>query len=893
MAKHRTRVGLHARNDVRFTEHDYVLIRQARIETLKTMSHTDVSVYQRLRSENPNLEFIVRLYDPDLRANQRPGPAQFVAKMSPIINRLKPYAVKFEIHNEPNHQEGIEGWGSSDDNARSFREWYRQVLALLRQAHPWAKFGFPGLAPHHRDLPWLDICQDVIRESDWLGCHPYWQYNNMMKDAWGLRFKLYHERFPDKRIEITEFGNSTDPNQMPREEIARQYVRYYQELNKYPYLGSASAFIASSPDPTWIRFVWMKEGGEMLPVVHAIANMERKPATVVVPPKPKPKPKPSKPKERFFPETKKTVRGKFLEFFETYGLDLCGYPITEQFQEYGLPSQYFQRLALEETQKGKIRLKLVGSEVWQARKKIAELEAQVQLLSQKPPASGAARPPIQDITDDLPKHPNPNKRYATRALTDISRIIIHHTATAPSITPQRLAQYQVNKLDKPGIVYHFVVAADGTIYQTNRLETVAEHAYRYSPESIGIVFPGNFTNAIPTAAQLEAGGQLCAWLLTSLRLSTDQIVGLSELIKTQSPGRQWLRGKKWKDKLLEQVNAALENVTEDQTALIASLRAQIAALQEEIERLKEAAPPPGALPAPGPTPAPGPARVPKPAIQDVVDKLPKHPHKRYPKRALDRIQTLVVHHSAVPPSVGLKRIARYHIDKHGWAGIGYHFVIAEDGVIYQTNRLETLSNQVYKHNTTSIGVCLLGSFMGKIPPPSQLQATARLVAWLLQELDLDLDDVKGHQEMPNNKTACPGNEWRKGRKWKKLLRQEVTRIQEEAQKPEATQPAGDKALYHYMLFWKRNGDWAKQDWLNAQDYIGRFAPAVGFRPDEAVQAEYVTIVGGPLGVSQEVEDWLKANGCKVDRLAGRNEADTKRMLDELAAQGRRFRSFNE
>ena len=136
----------------------------------------------------------------------------------------------------------------------------------------------------------------------------------------------------------------------------RQYVRYYEELNKYPYLGSASAFIASSPDPAWAPFVWMKEGGEMLPVVDAVRNMERKPVEVTpivpVPPTPPTEPvtpappdKPPVPTERIFPQTGKTVRGAFLQFFERYGLDICGYPITDQFKEYGFPAQYFQRWA--------------------------------------------------------------------------------------------------------------------------------------------------------------------------------------------------------------------------------------------------------------------------------------------------------------------------------------------------------------------------------------------------------------------------------------------------------------------------------------------------------------------------------------------------------------------
>jgi hypothetical protein len=90
LTKHRTRVGLHARNTVIFPEHDYELIRQSRIETLKMLSIVDPSVYARLRQEHPDIEFIVRLYDDRLNRDSRPSPAQFVARMVPIVNRLKP-----------------------------------------------------------------------------------------------------------------------------------------------------------------------------------------------------------------------------------------------------------------------------------------------------------------------------------------------------------------------------------------------------------------------------------------------------------------------------------------------------------------------------------------------------------------------------------------------------------------------------------------------------------------------------------------------------------------------------------------------------------------------------------------------------------------------------------
>jgi len=68
---------------------------------------------------------------------------------------------------------------------------------------------------------------------------------------------------------------------------------------------------------------------------------------------------------------------------------------------------------------------------------------------------------------------------------------------------------------------------------------------------------------------------------------------------------------------------------------------------------------------------------------------------------------------------------------------------------------------------------------------------------------------------------------------------------------------------------------------------------VGFSSKVAAQAQYVTIVGGVLGVPQKVEDWLVAQGCKVDRIAGDNETATQQMLTDLVEKGKRFQSFDE
>ena len=763
MPKHRTRVGINGRNAVDFIAADYALVRRAKIETIKMMSLTDARTYQRMRQENPNVEFIVRLYDDRFRPGSQPKPAEFVARMVPIIKSLQPYATKFEVHNEPNHVDGLEGWGPSDAQAGAFLAWYTKILRSLREACPWAEFGFPGLAlcDPHRDLEWLDICREAVRASDWLGCHCYWQYDNMLSKEWGLRFMLYHERFPDKRIEITEFGDST-PN-LPADESARKYARYYQELNKYPYLGSASAFIASSPDPAWARFVWAKESGEMLPVVEAIASMERKAVEYVT--------------KRTYPQTGKTVMGAFLDFLDRYGLRITGYPITNQITENGKAAQYFQRIALEEHQPGKLRLMPVGREAWASRKKIAGLEARVEELSNQPALN------VEKLIAAL-----------TGLLASLAELIIQ--------LQQELA----------------------------RAETSS-----------------------------SGSGALESEPFASLRQQTAALRETS-------------------DKLQIELDAALKAKRQDQAALIAYLKSRIESLLEEIKELKEK-PPIG--------PDDGSAVIERPPIRYVVDQLPKHETERYETRSRSEITSLIIHHSAAPASVLGEQIAAYHIRKWDWPGIGYHFLVGADGTIYQTNTLETVSHHAAAQNRTGVGICFLGNFMVDVPPPEQLTAGAHLVAWLMQDLRLGEEAIRGHREVMQ--TNCPGNQWLSGKHWKKMLLEEVGNYRRRPEQPD--QESADGAIYHYLLLPDNEGDWNEGLWAGVARYVATFQPSVGLRTNDAAHAENVTLVGGPGRIPQNVAQWLQVHGCRVDRIAGTDDTDTSRILDELAEQGKRFWTF--
>lgn len=73
-------------------------------------------------------------------------------------------------------------------------------------------------------------------------------------------------------------------------------------------------------------------------------------------------------------------------------------------------------------------------------------------------------------------------------------------------------------------------------------------------------------------------------------------------------------------------------------------------------------------------------------------------------------------------------------------------------------------------------------------------------------------------------------------------------------------------------------------------YIRRFAPDFTTAADSVEgRWPYVTVVGGPEGVSDAHLDMLRAQGTRlVERVAGDSLTATKQLLDEMAAQGRRF-----
>lgn len=142
-------------------------------------------------------------------------------------------------------------------------------------------------------------------------------------------------------------------------------------------------------------------------------------------------------------------------------------------------------------------------------------------------------------------------------------------------------------------------------------------------------------------------------------------------------------------------------------------------------------------------------------IVDVVDQLPRHPKRKYSRRPLTRISTVVVHHSATA-SGSPEAFARYHVEAHDWPGIGYHYVIAKDGTVYKTNNASTVSYHAKGANLKSLGVCLIGNFDREHPGDVQMDALVELLHELMKAYGISPDNVIGHREVPGTQKSCPG-----------------------------------------------------------------------------------------------------------------------------------------
>ncbi len=147
---------------------------------------------------------------------------------------------------------------------------------------------------------------------------------------------------------------------------------------------------------------------------------------------------------------------------------------------------------------------------------------------------------------------------------------------------------------------------------------------------------------------------------------------------------------------------------------------------------------------------------------------------KWPYQYSKRIRKVVIHHTAETgvekgraPDEVMRAIYRYHAVSRGWGDIGYHYIIAPDGTVYQGRAGGdfVVGGHVYCNNIGTIGIALMGNFNEQEVSDKQLEALGRILPRLSKKYQLDLTgeewyhgeftpNLLGHRDL--GATACPG-----------------------------------------------------------------------------------------------------------------------------------------
>ncbi|MCL2387968.1 MAG: peptidoglycan recognition protein family protein [Defluviitaleaceae bacterium] len=123
-----------------------------------------------------------------------------------------------------------------------------------------------------------------------------------------------------------------------------------------------------------------------------------------------------------------------------------------------------------------------------------------------------------------------------------------------------------------------------------------------------------------------------------------------------------------------------------------------------------------------------------------------------------RTTGIVLHHYAHPAREGQtlatpQDVHRWHLAR-GWAGIGYNFVVDQDGTIWNGRGMEAGGAHVTGHNSSTVGIGCQGNFDSVHTKMSDAQYNA--LVWLLKHIRERYGEIpfKGHRHFAQ--TACPG-----------------------------------------------------------------------------------------------------------------------------------------
>lgn len=117
-----------------------------------------------------------------------------------------------------------------------------------------------------------------------------------------------------------------------------------------------------------------------------------------------------------------------------------------------------------------------------------------------------------------------------------------------------------------------------------------------------------------------------------------------------------------------------------------------------------------------------------------------------------RSTDLIVLHHAQHGNCSVEGVHSWHKYNNGWSGIGYHFFITKDGLVYRGRPELSIGAHCKGHNYNSIGICVQGDYMSETMPDKQLSSLIDLCRYICDKYKLK--KLYLHRDL--NKTNCPG-----------------------------------------------------------------------------------------------------------------------------------------
>jgi hypothetical protein len=116
-------------------------------------------------------------------------------------------------------------------------------------------------------------------------------------------------------------------------------------------------------------------------------------------------------------------------------------------------------------------------------------------------------------------------------------------------------------------------------------------------------------------------------------------------------------------------------------------------------------------------------------------------------RPIGTIDSIVFHHTGNSQEYPINRILQIQVGNTGWAAIGYHYVINEEGLIINTRPLKYEGAQVYGKNPGKIGIAFSANLNKQGLNPSMAKAYIDLLEYLQEKYNISNENIYGHFQL--------------------------------------------------------------------------------------------------------------------------------------------------